>query len=227
MVKNKLNSVQRMEVTFDRINQENILKSVLHSDAEKIRTTAEEIDYDAFQEAVNRILNADTIYVIGARSSAPLASFLGYYFNVLFDKLKLINTSSASELFEQLHRINQDDVLIGISFPRYSRSTLLALEFARNKNADIITITDSYDSPLTAFSECNLIARSDLASVVDSLVVPMSLINALIVAVYMRKQSEVVNTFEELEEIWCEYKVYKSDEETSPSANLEQEDRHE
>jgi DNA-binding MurR/RpiR family transcriptional regulator len=223
LVKNKLNSVQRMEVTFDRINQENILKTVLHSDADKIRMTLEEIDERAFQDAVETILKAKTIYILGVRSSAPLAMFLSYYFNIIFDQVKLIQTSSSSELFEQLYRMKEDDVIIGISFPRYSRSTISALEFASKRNVNIITITDSYASPLTAFTSCNLIARSDMASIVDSLVAPMSVINALIVSVCMKKQEEVINTFQSLEEIWQEYKVYRNDEENSKENELEQE----
>lgn len=213
LVKNKLNTVQRMEVTFERINQNNILKSVLHSDAEKIKMTADEIDEVAFSKAVDKLLDANKIYLIGLRSSAPLATFLGFYFNIIFDKVKLINTSSSSELFEQLYRICDKDVIVGISFPRYSSNTINALEFAKNRNADIITITDSYESPLTTFSDCNLIAISDTASIVDSLVAPMSIINALIVAICLKKQEDVINTFQSLEEIWREYKVYKSDDE--------------
>lgn len=227
LVKNKLNSVQRIEVTFDRISQENILKTVLHSDAEKIKMTSDEIDETAFHNAVDTILKAKTIYILGVRSSAPLAMFLGYYFNIIFDQVKLIQTSSSSELFEQLYRMKEDDVIIGISFPRYSRSTISALELASKRNVNIVTITDSYASPLTAFSECNLIARSDMASIVDSLVAPMSVINALIVSVCLKKQDEVVNTFRSLEEIWQEYKVYRNDEENKQEVITIQEEEHE
>lgn len=227
MVKNKLNSVQRMEVTFDRINRGNILKSVLHSDADKIRITSEEIDEKAFEVAVDTILDAKTIYIIGVRSSAPLASFLSYYFNIIFENVKLISTNSASDLFEQLHRLNKEDVIIGISFPRYSMSTLKAIEFASNRGAHIITITDSYDSPLTTSSKCNLIARSDMASVVDSLVAPLSVINALIVAVCLKRQDQVVSTFASLEEIWSEYKVYRNDDEINNQNGQDLEERNE
>ena len=215
MVKNKLNSVQRMEVTFDRMNQEQVLKSVLHSDAEKIRITSENIDEKAFEEAVNTILEAKTIYIIGVRSSAPLASFLHYYFNIIFENVKLISTNSSSDLFQQLYRISDRDVIIGISFPRYSASTLKPIGFANSQGAHIITITDSYDSPLTANSKCNLIARSDMASVVDSLVAPLSVINALIVAICLRKQDQVIGTFAFLEKIWSQNKVYQNIEDNS------------
>lgn len=212
MAKNKLNSVQRMEVTFDRINKDNILKFVLHSDAEKIRLTAEEIDEEAFKNAIEMLLKAKKIYVIGIRSSAPLASFLSYYLGLIFDHVVMIHSNSTSELFEQLYRIGEEDVLIGISFPRYSRSTLKAMEFASNRNAKLISITDSYASPMTRYSTCNLLARCDMASIADSIVAPMSIINAIIVGVCQQKQEEVVSTFASLEEIWNEYQVYRYDE---------------
>lgn len=222
MAKNKLNSVQRMEVTFDRINKDNILKFVLHSDAEKIRLTAEEIDEEAFKNAIDMLLHAKKIYVIGIRSSAPLASFLSYYLGLIFEHVVMIHSNSTSELFEQLYRIGEEDVLIGISFPRYSRSTLKAMEFASNRNAKLISITDSYASPMTRYSKCNLLARCDMASIADSIVAPMSIINAIIVGVCQQKQEEVVSTFASLEEIWNEYQVYRYDEDgnqTTPEEN--------
>ncbi len=213
MAKNKLNSVQRMEVTFDRINKDNILKSVLHSDAEKIRLTAEEIDEEAFKNAIEMLLHAKKIYIIGIRSSAPLASFLSYYLGLIFDHVVMIQSNSTSELFEQLYRISEEDVLVGISFPRYSRSTLKAMEFASNRNAKLISITDSNASPMTKYCDCNLLARCDMASIADSIVAPLSVINAIIVGVCQQKQEEVVSTFASLEEIWNEYQVYRYDEE--------------
>ncbi|HEX3076001.1 MAG TPA: MurR/RpiR family transcriptional regulator [Lachnospiraceae bacterium] len=217
MAKNKLSSVQRMEVTFDRINKDNVLKYVLHSDAEKIRLTAEEIDETAFNVAIETLLHAKNIYIIGVRSSAPLASFLSYYLGLIFEHVKLIQSSSASELFEQLYHIGEEDAIIGISFPRYSRSTLKAMEFATKRKAKSIAITDSYASPMTRYSQCNLIARCDMASVADSIVAPMSVINAIIVAVCQQKQEEVVSTFASLEEIWNEYQVYRKDDEGNQS----------
>lgn len=213
MAKNKLNSVQRMEVTFDRINKDNILKSVLHSDAEKIRLTAEEIDEEAFKNAIEMLLHAKKIYIIGIRSSAPLASFLSYYLGLIFDHVVMIQSNSTSELFEQLYRISEEDVLVGISFPRYSRSTLKAMEFASNRNAKLISITDSNASPMTKYCDCNLLARCDMASIADSIVAPLSVINAIIVGVCQQKQEEVVSTFASLEEIWNEYQVYRYEEE--------------
>ena len=212
LVRNKLNSIQRMEVTYGRISQSKILESVLESDAEKIQSTLEKIDQSAFEMAVDTILNAKNIYIIGIRSCAPLASFMAFYFNLIFDNVRLLSTSSSSEIFEQMARISGDDVIIGISFPRYSMRTLKAMEFANNRSAKVITLTDSIHSPMNLYSSCNLIADSDMASIVDSLVAPLSVINALIVALCMKKQSEVAKTLEMLEDIWDEYQVYENDE---------------
>lgn len=212
LVRNKLNSIQRMEVTYGRISQSKILETVLQSDADKIKSTLEKIDQNAFEMAVNTILDAKNIYIVGIRSCAPLASFLAFYFNLMFDNVRLLHTSSSSELFEQMVRIGKDDAIIGISFPRYSMRTLKALEFANNRNAKVITITDSVHSPMNLYSSCNLIADSDMASIVDSLVAPLSVINALIVALCMKKQKEVAGTLTMLEDIWDEYQVYENDE---------------
>ena len=212
MVRNKLNSIQRMEVTYGRISQPKILESVLRSDEEKIKETLQNIDDRAFEMAVDTILNADKVYVIGIRSCASLASFLAFYLNLIFENVVLLNTNNSSEIFEQMIRINSKDVIIGISFPRYSMRTLKALEFANNRNAKVITLTDSVNSPMNLYSSCNLIARSDMASIVDSLVAPLSVINALIVSLCMKKQDEVASTLEVLENIWDEYQVYERDE---------------
>lgn len=212
LVRNKLNSIQRMEVTYGRVPQSEILDTVLRADIEKIKLTMENIDHNAFELAVETILEAKSIYIVGIRSCAPLASFLGFYFNLLFDNVHLMHTNSSSELFEQMIHISKDDVIIGISFPRYSMRTLKALEFANNRNAKVITLTDSIHSPMNLYSSCNLIARSDMASIVDSLVAPLSVINALVVALCMRKQKEVTDTLEDLEKIWDEYQVYNNDE---------------
>lgn len=212
LVRNKLNSIQRMEVTYGRVPQSEILDTVLRADIEKIKLTMENIDHNAFELAVETILEAKSTYIVGIRSCAPLASFLGFYFNLLFDNVHLMHTNSSSELFEQMIHISKDDVIIGISFPRYSMRTLKALEFANNRNAKVITLTDSIHSPMNLYSSCNLIARSDMASIVDSLVAPLSVINALVVALCMRKQREVTATLEDLEKIWDEYQVYNNDE---------------
>lgn len=212
LVRNKLNSIQRMEVTYGRISQSEILASVLQSDIEKIKLTLANMDQNAFELAVDTILNAKRIYVVGIRSCAPLANFLSFYLNLIFDNVTSVHTNSSSEIFEQLIRIGAEDVIIGISFPRYSMRTLKALEFASNRKAKVITLTDSVHSPMTLYSSCNLIARSDVASIVDSLVAPLSVVNALVVALCMKKQKDVIATLETLEQIWDEYQVYSSDE---------------
>lgn len=212
LVRNKLNSIQRMEVTYGHINQSKILESVLQSDAEKLKSTLEKIDHSAFELAVETILKAHRIYIVGIRSCAPLAGFLSFYLNLMFEDVRLLQTNSSSELFEQMLRIDEKDVIIGISFPRYSMRTLKALEFANNRSAKVITITDSIHSPMNLYSSCNLIADSDMASIVDSLVAPLSVINALIVALCMKKQTEVAGTLTSLEDIWEEYQVYEKDE---------------
>lgn len=212
MVRNKLNSIQRMEVTYGRISQSHILETVLQSDQEKIKDTLEHIDEHAFELAVDTIIKAKHIYIVGIRSCAPLAAFMAFYFNLMFENVTLLQTNNSSELFEQMVRISKDDVIIGISFPRYSMRTLKAMEFANNRNAKVITLIDSVHSPMNLYSSCNLIARSDMASIVDSLVAPLSVINALIVALCMKKQGEVAKTLETLEDIWNEYQVYENDE---------------
>lgn len=212
IIKSKLTAVQRMEVAENRINEDNVLKSVLHSDMEKLKITMEEIDTGIFNEAVETILNAKKIYILGVRSAAPLASFLGFYFNLLFDNIRLVHTTSVSEMFEQIVRVGHGDVVIGISFPRYSKRTIKAMEFVKNQGAKVVAITDSFKSPLANVAHHSLVARSDMASFVDSLVAPLSVINALIVAIGMRRKDEIMGTLDKLESIWDEYQVYDKSE---------------
>lgn len=209
MNKSKLTAVQRIEVTSSRINEGNILKSVLQSDMEKIKATLEEIDQESFNNIVKSILNARKIYILGVRSSAPLASFLGFYFNLIFDNVRLVHTTSVSEMFEQIIHASRGDVVIGISFPRYSKRTINAMRFAQNQGATVVAITDSLYSPLAKNADHVITARSDMASFVDSLVAPLSVINALIVAIGMSRKPHVQETFERLEKIRDEYKVYE------------------
>lgn len=220
-VRHKLNSIQRIEITSDIMQESGVLTTVLLSDADKIRTTMETIDRKAFEQAVDTLLEAKTIYVVGIRSCAPLASFLGFYLNLIFKDVRILMTSNSSELFEQMIHIGEEDVIIGISFPRYSMRTLKALEFANNRNARVITLTDSKNSPMNLYSSCNLLARSDMASIVDSLVAPLSVINALIVSLCMKKQQNVIETLENLEEIWDEYQVYNNDEIDIPDDHMQ------
>lgn len=212
LIKSKLTSVQRIEVSSNRINEDNILKSVLQSDMEKIKITLEQIDQTDFNNIVETILKAKRIFILGVRSSATLASFLGFYFNLIFDNVRLVHTTSVSEMFEQIIRAQEGDVVIGISYPRYSKRTIKAMQFAKNQKAKTIALTDSPESPVAQSADMSLFARSDMASFVDSLVAPLSLINALIVAIGMRRKQEVYSTFERLEKIWDEYQVYEKDE---------------
>ncbi|WZL83234.1 MurR/RpiR family transcriptional regulator [Vallitaleaceae bacterium 9-2] len=223
LVKNKLTSIQRVNVTSDRIDQDQILKHVLHADMEKIKVTLEEIDNDQFNKAIDYIMDAKTIYIVGVRSSASLAGFLGFYFNLMFDNVKLIHTNSVSEMFEQIHRISDEDVMIGISFPRYSKRTLKAMEYAQSRKSSVITITDSPISPMVQFSDVSLVARSEMVSFVDSLVAPLSVINAIIVALSMRKKDTIVESLERLENIWNEYQVYENDDDININYSLRRE----
>lgn len=212
LVQDRLHLADRMEVTYGQLGQSEILQTVLKKDLEKIAYTQEHIDQAAFDQAVDTILQARHIYIVGLRSCAPLASFFAFYCNLMFEQVHLLQTSSVSELLEQMVRIGGEDVMFGISFPRYSMRTLKAMEFANNRQAKVITLTDSIHSPMNLYSSCNLVARSDMASIVDSLVAPLSVINALIVALCMKRQNEVVQTLAMLEDVWEEYRVDGSDE---------------
>ena len=212
MIRNKLTSVQRMEVAGDRMGGRDVLQTVLHADTDMIRVTLDEIDRDAFQGAVDALMGAKRIYILGVRSSSALASFLGFYFNLLFENVTLVHTNSVSEIFEQVLRVGPGDVLFGISFPRYSKRTLSAMKYARDRGARVIALTDSQLSPLARVADHVLLARSDMASFVDSLVAPLSVINALIVAVGMSRRDEIEQTFNKLERIWEEYDVYEKPE---------------
>ena len=209
MIRNKLTAVQRMEVTSDRMGDQDILRSVLSSDIDKIRMTLDEIDRSSFEAAVEAILHARNIYILGVRSSASLSGFLGFYFNLMFDNVKLIHTNSVSEIFEQILRVGDGDVVLGVSFPRYSKRTLKALEYSKKSGATVIALTDSRLSPLSQTADYTLLAKSDMAYFVNSLVAPISVVNALIVAIGMRKQKEISETFTHLESIWDEYEVYE------------------
>ena len=213
MIRNKLRSIQRIEVANDRIGNQDILSMVMQSDIEKIRMTLEETDRASFRQAVDAILSAHRIYILGVRSAAALADFLGFYFNLIFDNIVLVHTTSASEIFEQLLRVGPEDVVIGISFPRYSSRTVKAMRFAKDRGANVIALTDSEASPLAEAATETLLAKSDMASFVDSLVAPLSLVNALIVAVGRRRNEDVEQIFADLEQIWSEYGVYEQVEE--------------
>ena len=211
MIRNKLTSVQRIEVTSGRIGDGNVLDSVLNQDIEKIRRTIEETSHEDFARAVDEICAAKRIYIFGVRSTGAIASFLAYYFELIFDNnVILINTTSPSSTYEHIFRITEEDVMIGISFPRYSSTAIEAMNFARSRGAHAVAITDSMASPLVQSADSILIARSDMASIVDSLVAPLSLINALIVATVLKKKDEVTETFRLLEDVWNREGVYSN-----------------
>lgn len=212
LIRNKLTSVQRIEVSDGRIGSGDELAKVINSDIEKLRKTLAGISKKDFNGAVDVISAASTVYILGVRSSSSLSELLSYYLNLILKNVKHIYTTGVSEMFEQMLRISRDDVVIGISFPRYSNKTIEALKFATEKGANVVAITDSIHSPLVPFSKYVLLAKSDMASFVDSLVAPMSLINALIVAIGNKKRDEVCKTFADLENIWREYEVYEKPE---------------
>lgn len=209
MIRNRLTSVQRMEVTESRIGNNDILDSVLNHDINKIKRTLYEVSHKDFYAAVDDIVNAKKIYILAARSSMALANFLGFYFNFMFENVFVVNATSETEIYEQLFRISSEDIIIGISFPRYSRIAIKAIEFASDRKASIISITDCMDSPMTECADHIILARSDMASIVDSLVAPLSMINALIVATALKKKDNIANTFKELEGLWEQYEVYE------------------
>lgn len=209
MIRNKLTSVQRIEVSNDRIGDHDVLSTVMQSDIDKIRITMEETSREVFDQAVDAIVDARRIYILGIRSSSAIADFLSFYFNLIFKDVKVVQGTSASEVFEQILRIGERDVIIGISFPRYSSRTVKAMRYAKDKQATVIALTDSESSPLSSIAHYSLIAKSDMASFVDSLVAPLSLINSLIVAVGRKKNEDLAATFEALEHIWDEYEVYE------------------
>ncbi len=208
IVRTRLTSFQRMEVTNSLIGDGDVLSKVLLGDAEKIKHTLDGIDRNAFEEAIERIVSARDIYILGVRASSSLAGFLAHGLRMIFDNVKFVQTTSGSEMFEQIMSIRPDDVMIAISFPRYSKRIIHAVEFAKHAGADVITITDSPASPIAAQADQLLVAKSDMASFVDSLVAPLSIINAIIVAVARKKQDDLRVRLRQLEEIWDEYDVY-------------------
>ena len=207
-VRIKLTTVQRVELTNTIIGEGDLLSTVLNADSEKIKQTLSEMDPAAFERAVDKILSAKHIYIIGVRSSAFLAGFLNYNFRMIFDNVSFIQTTSGSEIFEQIINIGEDDVMIAISFPRYSKRIINAVEFAGQRGAEIIALTDGAGSPIASYADELLTARSDMVSFVDSLVAPLSIINAMIVAVVRKKQDEFSGKLRELEDIWDKYDVY-------------------
>ena len=213
MVLNRLTSIQRIEVASNRIGDQDVVSMVLHSDMEKLRQTGEVLSREEFSAAVNAILKAKRVYILGVRSTAPLANFLGYYLNYMFNNVHVVSGFGTVEMFEKIVGITSEDVLIAFSFPRYSSSTTKGAKYCRSTGATVIGITDSRLSPLGVNSDHVLIAKSDMVSLVDSLVAPLSIVNALIVAIAAKRENELSQTFANLERIWDEYDVYAKNEE--------------
>lgn len=209
MVANRLTSVQRIEVTNDRIGDQDIVSMVLQSDMDRLRQTAETIDREEFQAVVDAILKAKRIYILGVRSAATLASFLGYYLNYMFRNVHIVTASGSGEMFEQIVNVGPEDAVVAFSFPRYSSTTAKGAQYCRDNGATVIGVTDNRMSPLGQNCDRVLLTKSDMVSLVDSLVAPLSLVNALIVALAARREKELSKTFNSLERIWEEYNVYE------------------
>ena len=207
LIKNKLTTVQRLELSNGFISNGDALKGVLKADMEYIRATLEKINNNTFEQVLNSIFNANNIYIIGLRSSTAIAEFLGFYLNVILQNVRMVSYG-ISDIFEQMINVKEGDLVIGIGFPRYAAKTIDALDFAKNRGADVVAITDSLLSPLASKADYTLIAQSNMASFVDSLVAPLSVVNALIIAVGMREKENIAKTFNNLEDIWQEYNVY-------------------
>ncbi len=208
MIKSKLTAVQRMEVSDSLVSDQNAVKKLMSADIELIRDTLESVSQEVFNDAVATINSAKRIYILGVRSSAALANFMYFYLNPVFENVVLVDTTSAGEMFEQMFRITKDDVCVALSFPRYSNQTINALRFVSDRGAKIIAITDSDESPIAKLADILLVAKSSMVSVVDSLVAPLSLINALVASVTFTRREDAYNNFNELEHIWDEYQVY-------------------
>lgn len=209
MVRNRLTALQRIEVSNNRMANQDIPSMVMHADAENIRLTLDGLNREAFEQTVEAIVTARKVYIVGVRSASALSDFLGFYLNMAMENVVVVHVNSFSELFEQIIHIGEGDVLIGISFPRYSKRTVKGMRYAKDQGATTIAITDSEVSPLAELADHTLMARSDMISFVDSLVAPLSLVNALIMAVSRRKDGDLVETFNKLEKIWDEYEVYE------------------
>lgn len=209
LVRNKLTSVQRIEVANDRIGNQDVVSTVLQADIDTLRKTSETLDRREMNESVELILQAKRIYIIGVRSSTAIADFLNFYFRNIFENVSLVSSTSTSEMFEQMLRVGKGDVVIGISLPRYSSRTVKTMQYAKDCGAATIAITDKPDAPAGKLADHVLVAKSDMVSIVDSLVAPMSAVNALIVAVSRRREEQVSTTFKNLERLWDEYDVYE------------------
>lgn len=208
LLKTKLTPNQRIEITKKRMGRKDIIENVMESDIHKLRFTLENLNREAFYNSVDAILSAKNIYIMGARSTEPVARLLSYNLSLIFDNVKFVQVASSAEVFEQMFSIGEDDVMIAFSFPRYSSKVVNAVKYARSKSAKVIVVTDSQTSPLVEHATYVLTAQSDMASFMDSLVAPISIINAIVVEITHRREREIVARFDKLEELWDEYDVY-------------------
>ena len=208
LAKTRLTPTQRIEITKKRIGHKDIIENVMQSDIDKLKYTFEHLSRDDFYSSVDAILSARNIYIIGARSTQPIAHLLSYNLSLIFDNVKLVQVSSTAEVFEQMFNISADDVVIAFSFPRYSSKVVNAVKFAASKSAKVIVVTDSYASPLVEHATYSLIAETDMASFMDSVVAPISIINAIVIEITHRRESVILSRFEKLEQLWDEYDVY-------------------
>ena len=220
IVKNRLNSIQRMTLTNDRVEDSDIVETVLRGDYDNIKQTLEALDREEFNKAVEAICASRRIYIVGGRSSEVLARFFYYYLNYIFDNVRIISSDSLAESMEDVHRIGEHDVIIGISFPRYSMDTVRVMEYSRKRGAIGIALTDSAASPMVEYARYNLFAESNMASIADSLVAPLSVINALITALSLKNKEKVMDTMRTLENIWEEYGVYKTSQDSEEFSGL-------
>ncbi len=208
----RLSSIDKIDISSNVAKKQPVLEKVLSSDIEKIKLTLDILDNDTFETAINTINNSKKIYICGLRSCKALAEILGFYLKNIYDDVIVISTNSFSEILEQIIRISDKDCFIGISFPRYSMRTLKAMEFANNKNAEVIAITDSKSSPMCLYSSCNLIAKTEMTNTFDSLTAPLSLINAIVTALSVKNNDRVIKNLNEVENVWEDYQIYSQDE---------------
>ena len=210
LVRSRLTTLKRIELTRARMSDDEVLDHVLQADIQNVRQTLEDLPREIFNAAVSDVVNARNVYIFGAGSCRALANFVHYYLKLLMHNTHLIHTSSSAEIFEEMVDIGEEDVIIGMSFPRYSSKAVKTLDFARSRNAKVIAITDSQLSPISDYADHLLLAHSDLATVVDSLVAPLAVIHALIVAVSLKKMDENRESLTALEDIWARYGVYQA-----------------
>lgn len=209
IVKTNSNSMQRLSLSSKRYEEKGVLKSVLYTDAERLRDTIQNgIDEEEFKKAVEYINRCQRLFILGARSAAYLAGLLGYYLKMLFDNVIIVDANSTSETLEQIYNIGENDAMFGVTFPRYSKRTIYALQYAKNHGAKTIALTDTYQSPIAEYADCTLIAKSDVMTIVDSMVGPLSVVNALVTAIALLRKEDVEKRLMALEELWREYDVY-------------------